>query len=152
MAVGETARITQGLFFEIVEPTYLEFTLELCLTFHLQTVMINFDDPGMVQFCLGGLVRQLSIPEFGIALRLYTEEFMDANELDTLHRHIHYSPSKCWRDLVLGSTTYDLSRSKALALPPSLRYLHTILAHTLIGRERSLTSSPPTTSISYGVW
>ncbi|PPS16974.1 hypothetical protein GOBAR_AA03599 [Gossypium barbadense] len=44
-----------GLFFEIVEPTYLEFTLELYSTFHLQTVMINFDDPGMVQFCLGGL-------------------------------------------------------------------------------------------------
>ncbi|PPS02374.1 hypothetical protein GOBAR_AA18289 [Gossypium barbadense] len=44
-----------GFFFEIFEPTYLEFTLELCSTFHLQTVMTNFDDPGMVQFRLGGL-------------------------------------------------------------------------------------------------
>ncbi|PPS06861.1 hypothetical protein GOBAR_AA13788 [Gossypium barbadense] len=43
------------LFFEIVEPTYLEFTLELCSTFYLQTVMTNFDNPGMIQFCLDGL-------------------------------------------------------------------------------------------------
>ncbi|PPR83020.1 hypothetical protein GOBAR_AA37693 [Gossypium barbadense] len=46
-----------GLFFEIVELTYLELTLELCSTFHLQTVMTNFNDPGTVQFCLGGLER-----------------------------------------------------------------------------------------------
>ncbi|PPR85780.1 hypothetical protein GOBAR_AA34912 [Gossypium barbadense] len=63
-----------GLFFDIVEPTYLEFTLELCSTFHLQTVMTNFDDPGTVQFRLGGLARQLSIPKFWIALWLETRE------------------------------------------------------------------------------
>ncbi|PPR87895.1 hypothetical protein GOBAR_AA32795 [Gossypium barbadense] len=84
-----------GLFFKIVDPTYLEFTLELYSMFHLQTIMTNFNDPKMVQFCLGGLVHQLSVPEFGITLGLYTEEFMDDNELNTLHRHIHYSPSKC---------------------------------------------------------
>ncbi|PPS04370.1 hypothetical protein GOBAR_AA16292 [Gossypium barbadense] len=49
------------------------------------TVMTNFDYPGTVQFSLGGLVRQLSIPEFGIALEMYTEEYIDDNELDTLH-------------------------------------------------------------------
>ena len=74
----------------------------------------------MVQFCLSGLVRQLSIPEFGIALGLYTEEFMDNNELNALHCHIHYSSSKCWRDLVPNSATYDPSHSKASALAPSL--------------------------------
>ncbi|PPR98656.1 hypothetical protein GOBAR_AA22013 [Gossypium barbadense] len=58
-------------------------------------VMTNFDDPGTVQFDLGGLVRQLSVPEFDIALGLYIEEFIDENDLDTLRRHIHYSPSKC---------------------------------------------------------
>ncbi|PPR86319.1 hypothetical protein GOBAR_AA34372 [Gossypium barbadense] len=118
----------------IMEPMYLEFTLELCSTFHLQTVMTKFDDPGTVQFRLGSLVLQLSIPEFGIALGLYTEDFMDDNDLDTLLRHIYYSPSKCWRDLVLASATYDPSHSKASALPPSLMYPHAILAHTLIGR------------------
>ncbi|PPR99968.1 hypothetical protein GOBAR_AA20698 [Gossypium barbadense] len=35
------------------------------------------------------------------------------------------------------SSTYDPSRSKASAFPPSLRYLHAILAHTLTGRRES---------------
>ena len=99
--------------------------------------MTNFNDPGTVQFCLGDLVRQLSMPEFSVALGLYTEEFMDDNELDTLHRHIHYSPSKCWKDLLPVSTTYDPSRSKASTLAPSLRYLLVILSHTLTGWRES---------------
>ncbi|PPS09089.1 hypothetical protein GOBAR_AA11556 [Gossypium barbadense] len=57
---GPTAEIRHP-FLQIVEPTYLEFTLELCSTFHLQTVMTNFDNLGTVQFRLSGLVRQLSI-------------------------------------------------------------------------------------------
>ncbi|KAK5826005.1 hypothetical protein PVK06_020907 [Gossypium arboreum] len=101
------------------------------------TVMTNFDDPGIVQFLLGALVHQLSVLEFEIALRLYTEEFMDDNDVNTLHRHIHYSPSKCWWDLIPAPATYDPSRSKASALPTFLRYLHAILAHTLIGRRES---------------
>ncbi|KAK5803036.1 hypothetical protein PVK06_030676 [Gossypium arboreum] len=63
---------------------------------------------------------------------------MDDNELDTLHRHIYYSPSKCWSTLVPNSATYDPSRSKASALAPSLRYLHAILAHTLSGWRESI--------------
>ena len=62
---------------------------------------------------------------------------MDDSELDTLHCHIHYYPSKCWRDLIPASTTYDPSRSKALGLPLSLRYLHAILAYTLTRRRES---------------
>ncbi|PPR92167.1 hypothetical protein GOBAR_AA28506 [Gossypium barbadense] len=76
------------LFFGIIEPTYLEPKVELCSTFHFQTVMTNFDDPGT-----------------------------DA--------------------LVPGSTTYNPSRSKASALPPSLRYLHAILAHMITRRRES---------------
>ncbi|PPS11584.1 hypothetical protein GOBAR_AA09060 [Gossypium barbadense] len=91
-----------------------------------------------VQFRLGNLVRQLSVPEFGIALGLYTEEFMEDNELNTLHHHIYCSPSKCWDTLVPSSASYNPSHSKALALSPSLRYLYAILAHTLTGwREGS---------------
>ncbi|PPR95908.1 hypothetical protein GOBAR_AA24760 [Gossypium barbadense] len=90
------------------------------------------------EFRLGGLVRQLSVPEFEIALGLHTEEFIDDNEFDTLHRHIHYSPSKCWKDLVPASATYNPSHSKVSALPPSLRYLHAILAYTLTGRRESI--------------
>ncbi|PPR97629.1 hypothetical protein GOBAR_AA23039 [Gossypium barbadense] len=92
-----------GVFFEIVEPTFLELTMELCSMFHLQTVM--------------------------------AQEFRDENDMDTLHRNIHYSPSKCWDALTPGAASYNPSSSKASALPPSLRYLHAILAHTLTGRR-----------------
>ncbi|PPR93014.1 hypothetical protein GOBAR_AA27661 [Gossypium barbadense] len=112
------------LFFGIIEPTYFVIMIELCSTFHLRTVMTNYDDPGIVQFCLGGLVRQLSVPEFGTALGLYMEEFKDENDIYALNRHIHRSPSRCWDTLVS-------------ALPPSLRYLHAILAHTITRRRES---------------
>ncbi|PPR95362.1 hypothetical protein GOBAR_AA25308 [Gossypium barbadense] len=77
------------LFFGIIEPTYLELTMELYLTFHLQTVLTS--------------------------------------------RHIHFSPSKCWHTLAPSTASYNSSRSKASVLPPSLRYLHAILAHTITG-------------------
>ena len=45
------------VFFGIIEPTYLELTMKLCSTFHLQTVMTNYDDPGTVEFSQGRFVR-----------------------------------------------------------------------------------------------
>ncbi|PPR87912.1 hypothetical protein GOBAR_AA32778 [Gossypium barbadense] len=103
-----------------------------------EIVMTNYDDPGTVQFRLGGLIRQLSVPEFGTALGLYTEEFKEENNLHALNRHIHRSPLRCWDALVPGGATYNPSRSKASALPPSLRYLQPILAHTIIERRESI--------------
>ncbi|XP_040940693.1 uncharacterized protein [Gossypium hirsutum] len=69
--------------------------------FHVSMLRRYRSDPSHVvaieeiEFRLGGLVLQLSVPEFGIALGLYTEEFMDEDDFDTLHRHIHLSPSNC---------------------------------------------------------
>ncbi|PPR92785.1 hypothetical protein GOBAR_AA27887 [Gossypium barbadense] len=123
------------LFFGIIEPIYLELKLELCSTFHLQTIMTRNDDPGTVWFRLGRLIRQLSVPEFGTALGLYTKEFREENELHALSHHINLSPSKCWHTLAPSTASDNPSRSKALVLPPSLRYLHAILAHTIIGRR-----------------
>ncbi|KAK5833327.1 hypothetical protein PVK06_017150 [Gossypium arboreum] len=108
------------LFFGIIELTYLELTIELCSTFHLQTVMTNYDDPGTVQFRLDGLIWQLSVPKFSAALGLYTKEFNERNDLDTLSRQIHFSPSKCWHTLAPGAASYNPSHSKASVLPPSL--------------------------------
>ncbi|PPS16307.1 hypothetical protein GOBAR_AA04271 [Gossypium barbadense] len=135
--------------------TLAAITLHAQLTTPVQchphvTIIAYFDNPGTVQFCLGSLVRQLSVPDFGVALGLYTEEFMDDNELSTLHRHIHYSPSKCWRDLVPASATYDPSHSKASALSPSFGYLHAHLAHTLTGRRES--TGIITTHDTYFLW
>ncbi|KAK5771668.1 hypothetical protein PVK06_047902 [Gossypium arboreum] len=121
------------LFFRIIELTYLKLTMELCSTFYLQTVMTRYDDLDKVQFSLGGLIHQLSVPEFGAALGLYTEE----NELHALSRHIHFSPSKCWHTFAPSTASYNPSCSKASILPPSLRYLHVILAYTITGRRES---------------
>ena len=74
----------------------MELTLEFCTTFTLQTVMAQFDDPGTVQFRLGGTVRRLSIPQFGTALGLYTLEFIEENPLDDLNRELHCTPIECW--------------------------------------------------------
>ncbi|KAK5775361.1 hypothetical protein PVK06_043245 [Gossypium arboreum] len=38
------------LFFGIMEPTYLELMMELCSTFHLQTVMTNYVIPARSNF------------------------------------------------------------------------------------------------------
>ncbi|PPS06107.1 hypothetical protein GOBAR_AA14539 [Gossypium barbadense] len=64
-----------------------------------------------------GLVRAMSVPEFGVALRLYTDEFMEEEDMNALPRNIHISPSLCWKALAPLSSTYDPSRSKASALP-----------------------------------
>ncbi|PPR93788.1 hypothetical protein GOBAR_AA26887 [Gossypium barbadense] len=88
------------------------------------TVMTRYDDLGTVQFRLGGLIHQLSVPEFGATVGLYTEEFREENELHALSRHIHFSPSKCWHTLSPSTASYNPSRSKALVLPPSLRTRH----------------------------
>ncbi|PPS10843.1 hypothetical protein GOBAR_AA09802 [Gossypium barbadense] len=49
-----------------------------------------------------------------------------------------------------ASATYDPSRFKALALPPSLRYLHAILAHTLTERHEG--TGVVTTHDAYFLW
>ncbi|KAK5785592.1 hypothetical protein PVK06_040193 [Gossypium arboreum] len=112
--------------------------------------MTNYDDPGTVQFHLGGLIHQLSIPKFDTALGLYMEEFKEENELHALTRHIHFYPSKCWHTLALGMASYNPNRSKASVLPPSLRYLHAILAHTITGRRES--TSVVNTHDAYFLW
>ncbi|PPR98043.1 hypothetical protein GOBAR_AA22620 [Gossypium barbadense] len=124
-------------FFAITEPTYLELTLELCSTFHLQVIMTNNDNPGTIHFRLGSLVRVMSVPKFGVTLGIYTNEFMEEEDMNALPRNIHISPSLCWKALVTLSSTYDPCCSKASALAPSLHYLHAILAHTLTGRRES---------------
>ncbi|PPR95179.1 hypothetical protein GOBAR_AA25492 [Gossypium barbadense] len=85
------------------------------------TIMTNYDDLGTIQFRLGGLICQLSVPKFSMVLGLYMVEFKKENELHALTRHIHFFPSKCWHTLALGTASYNPSRSKASVLPPSLR-------------------------------
>ncbi|PPR85348.1 hypothetical protein GOBAR_AA35343 [Gossypium barbadense] len=137
-------------FFVIIEPTYSELTLEFCTTFHLQHVMNTHDEVGIITFRLGGLVRHMSVPEFGAALDIYTDEFIGADNFLQLHRHIHYSPLCCWTNLTTSQIRYDASHLKATSLSPTLRYIHVLLAHTLTGnRERTGVVS---TTDTYCLW
>ncbi|PPR98211.1 hypothetical protein GOBAR_AA22462 [Gossypium barbadense] len=83
-----------------------------------KVVMTNNDDPGTIHFRLSGLVCAMSVPEFGVTLGLYTYEFMEEEDMNAQPRNIHISPSLCWKALAPLSSTYDLSCSKASALPP----------------------------------
>ncbi|PPS08566.1 hypothetical protein GOBAR_AA12079 [Gossypium barbadense] len=123
------------LFFGIIELTYLELTMELCSTFHLQTIMKNYDDPNTVQFHIGRLVRQLSVLELGTALGLYSKEFKEENDLDTLNRHIHRSPSRCWD--ALDQECKRAPASSTLTMPTFMVLLITVAkesSFTLIGQ------------------
>ncbi|KAK5772367.1 hypothetical protein PVK06_048655 [Gossypium arboreum] len=81
--------------FTIVEPTYVELTLEFCLTFFLQTTISQWDKPRTISFRLGGMTHYLSISGFEVALGLYFEKFMDTPEFPTLYKHIHRSSELC---------------------------------------------------------
>ncbi|KAK5846504.1 hypothetical protein PVK06_002794 [Gossypium arboreum] len=72
-----------------------------------------------------------------MAFGLYTDKFMEADDFPHLNRQIHYSPSSCWEDLSPLVGVYDPNRLKASALSPALRYVHTLLTHTLTGRRES---------------
>ncbi|PPS03111.1 hypothetical protein GOBAR_AA17555 [Gossypium barbadense] len=74
---------------------------------HGNVVMTNNDDPGTIHFRLGGLVRAVSVPELGVALGLYIDEFMEEEDMNALPRNIHISPSLCWKALAPFSSNYD---------------------------------------------
>ncbi|PPS08119.1 hypothetical protein GOBAR_AA12525 [Gossypium barbadense] len=105
------------LFFGIIEPTYLEIMIELCSTFHLLNVMMNYNYPGTVQFQLGGLIHQLSVPEFDAALA-----------------YIRRSSRRRMNDMLSFATYTSLPRSAdtlwPLVLPPTIlaapRHQHVI--------------------------
>ncbi|PPR91999.1 hypothetical protein GOBAR_AA28685 [Gossypium barbadense] len=83
-----------------------------------QVVMTNNDNPGTIHFRLGSLVRAMSVPEFGVTLGLYTDEFMEEEDMNAVPHNIHISPSLCWKALAPLFSTYDPSCSKASALSP----------------------------------
>ncbi|PPR82306.1 hypothetical protein GOBAR_AA38410 [Gossypium barbadense] len=70
-------------FFDIIKSTYLEFTLELGSTFQLQTVMVEYEDPGTVQFHLDGLIYLQP------ATDIYNPSHSKASALARALRYLH---------------------------------------------------------------
>ncbi|PPS11639.1 hypothetical protein GOBAR_AA09018 [Gossypium barbadense] len=73
-----------------------------------RVVMTNNDDLGTIHFRLGGLVRVMSVPEFGVALGLYTDEFMEEEDMNALICNIHISPSLERTDIINTHDAYYL--------------------------------------------
>ncbi|KAK5786880.1 hypothetical protein PVK06_041527 [Gossypium arboreum] len=115
----------------------MELTLEFCSTFLVQQGMAVPNEPGTISFQLGGLVRQMIVPEFSVIIGLYIDEFMSPEDFLQLHWHIHHFPSHCWADLIASQTLYNASHSKATSLSLTLRYILAVLAHTLTGQRES---------------
>ncbi|PPR94387.1 hypothetical protein GOBAR_AA26282 [Gossypium barbadense] len=107
------------LFFGIIEPTYFELTMKLCSMFHLQIIMTNYDHPDTSSVLHWAYIRRSSRRRINYMLSLAT--------------YISLPRSAG----TLGAASYNPSHSKALVLPPSLKYLYTILAHTIKGRRES---------------
>ncbi|PPS17228.1 hypothetical protein GOBAR_AA03342 [Gossypium barbadense] len=102
---------------------------------HIVTTTPNEEIPFMVLSIFPFGTVEVSHPKFGT---IKMEKFKEENDLDALTRHIHFSPSKCRHTLAPSAASYNPSRSKASVLPPSLRYLHAILAQTITGRRESI--------------
>ncbi|KAK5825074.1 hypothetical protein PVK06_019876 [Gossypium arboreum] len=86
-------------FFAIIEPTYMELTLEFCSTFLVQKVMTVHDEPGIITFRLGGLEgpnlsRLLrNLPRLTLRSPRYTGAI--------LHTYT------CWPDVSTGHLKHD---------------------------------------------
>ncbi|KAK5774974.1 hypothetical protein PVK06_042838 [Gossypium arboreum] len=78
-------------FFQIIDPTYMELTLEFCTTFHLQHVMSTHDEAGTITFRLG-----LSPPPPSyslLALLLFDRSYCELDSLRCEALQSDFSPS-----------------------------------------------------------
>ncbi|KAK5846214.1 hypothetical protein PVK06_002490 [Gossypium arboreum] len=89
--------------------SYASFNTRIPFLRFPQASDVTHNEPDTITFRLSGTMHHISIPEFGAALELNTDEFMSVESFLTLYRHIHYSCSLCWVDLTLSTTPYDAS-------------------------------------------
>ena len=61
---------------DIWDPRYKELIVEFLALFMLDKKGIGYERPGVVQFRLGGRQFAMSISEFGVALGVYRESFL----------------------------------------------------------------------------
>ena len=60
---------------DIRDSSYHKLMIEFLASFILDKKGIDYEQPGVVQFRLGGRQFAMSITEFRVALELYTESF-----------------------------------------------------------------------------
>ncbi|KAL8210655.1 hypothetical protein R6Q57_005092 [Mikania cordata] len=92
--------------------------------------------PGQVQFRLGGELHRMTLPEFGVLLGLYTEEEIDT-DLYRLARHEDFDDViASWWPQISDSPWLGKARVSTMR-DPLHRYIHRVLAYTIVGRNQS---------------
>ncbi|KAD7479730.1 hypothetical protein E3N88_02866 [Mikania micrantha] len=93
--------------------------------------------PGQIQFRLCGELHRMTLPEFGVLLGLYTEEEIDT-DLNRLARHEDFDDViASWWPQISDSPLLDKARVSTMR-DPLHRYIHMVLAYTIVGRKQSL--------------
>ncbi|KAL8232265.1 hypothetical protein R6Q57_002043, partial [Mikania cordata] len=115
-----------------------EITYEFFCTFrflHPQTSGPR-QHPGQVQFRLGDELHRMTLPEFGVLLGLYTEEEIDT-DLYRLARHEDFDDViASWWPQISDSPWFGKARVSTMR-DPLHRYIHRVLAYTIVGRNQS---------------
>ncbi|KAI3744489.1 hypothetical protein L1987_57571 [Smallanthus sonchifolius] len=97
---------------------YMELTVEFHTTFRYVTG--QFEEPAAVSFALGRHVFEMSVPQFAVAMGWYTEAGL----------------RDFWNSIADGP--YSSSLVESSIRDPIIRYIHRILACTLIGRRSGI--------------
>ncbi|WP_375706372.1 hypothetical protein, partial [Bartonella sp. CL2QHWL] len=119
---------------DLDEPTYRELTLELLSTFKLQGYYYSTRRAETVSFRAFGKRHRITPDQLGVYLGLYTIEFTESPEFQTLHQDfpLQASPGSFWQSLG-GGVSKKASQIKSHAH----RYIHALLARGVGGRSDS---------------
>ncbi|KAJ0716622.1 hypothetical protein HanPI659440_Chr13g0514751 [Helianthus annuus] len=144
--LGARARVEQLLgpkFRKILDcdaRQYKEITIEFHSTFDFK--LGSFNKKGAVFFALGRKSYEMTVPEFAVATQFYTEEEVRAPEfINSLQGVVRKQRRFCVpnSDLArfwstISRVPYALGAVASDITDPVLRYIHKILAATLVGR------------------
>ncbi|KAD5961049.1 hypothetical protein E3N88_12522 [Mikania micrantha] len=121
-------------------PQYKELALEFHSTFMYDDS--EFDSMDAVSFALGRRVYEMSIPQFAVATGFYTEEEVMLPRFTTCLRGASKKNRECClseADLsdfwaTIADSPFSTSMVESEIRDPVLRYIHRVLACTVIGR------------------
>ncbi|KAJ0430957.1 hypothetical protein HanRHA438_Chr17g0839181 [Helianthus annuus] len=123
-------------------PQYYELTMEFHSTFYYRHPG-GFDEPNVVSFVLGKRIFNMSLPQFAEATGFYTVQEVESEEFRGLKRQVVKEEhdycvlkeelARFWRTIAISPFSNNMVASDIR--DPVYRFVHKILASTLIGRH-----------------
>ncbi|KAM0033719.1 hypothetical protein Hdeb2414_s0016g00489241 [Helianthus debilis subsp. tardiflorus] len=122
-------------------PQYYQLTLEFHSTFYYRHPG-GFDEPDVVSFSLGRRIFNMTLPQFAEATGFYSCQEVDSDEFRSLLRYVAKEEKEScvmpgdlqrfWANI--ATTPYSGNMVASDIRDPLYRFVHKILAATLIGR------------------